>query len=74
VDMIGVLDLQGDVVEHIDHLNRLGIAGIRVKKPSDFAHLAGLIIPGGVKYGVFPVLVEHSSVSGKLFSVNFRAV
>jgi len=47
VDMIGVLDLQGDVVEHIDHLNRLGIAGIRVKKPSDFAHLAGLIIPGG---------------------------
>ncbi|MBW2558029.1 MAG: pyridoxal 5'-phosphate synthase glutaminase subunit PdxT [Deltaproteobacteria bacterium] len=44
---IGVLDLQGDVVEHLDHLDRLGIAGIRVKEPADFTHLAGLIIPGG---------------------------
>ncbi|MEA2013882.1 MAG: pyridoxal 5'-phosphate synthase glutaminase subunit PdxT [Thermodesulfobacteriota bacterium] len=45
--MIGVLDLQGDVVEHIDHLERLGITAIRVKKPADFEQLAGLIIPGG---------------------------
>ena len=45
--MIGVLDLQGDVVEHIDHLERLGITTVRVKEPSDFVHLAGLIIPGG---------------------------
>ena len=45
--MIGVLDLQGDVVEHIDHLERLGITAVRVKEPSDFVHLAGLIIPGG---------------------------
>lgn len=45
--MIGVLDLQGDVVEHIDHLTRLGIPAIRVKDTSDFASLAGLIIPGG---------------------------
>ena len=47
MDMIGVLDLQGDVVEHIDHLERLGIRAVRVKEPSDFEHLAGLIIPGG---------------------------
>jgi len=47
VDMIGVLDLQGDVVEHIDHLERLGITAVRVKEPPDFAHIAGLIIPGG---------------------------
>ena len=46
-DTIGVLDLQGDVVEHLDHLERLGIATIRVKESSDLAHLAGLIIPGG---------------------------
>ena len=45
--MIGVLDLQGDVVEHIDHLERLGITAVRVKESSDFVHLAGLIIPGG---------------------------
>lgn len=47
VDTIGVLDLQGDVVEHLDHVERLGITAVRVKEPADFAHLAGLIIPGG---------------------------
>lgn len=45
--MIGVLNLQGGVVEHLDHLERLGIPAIPVKEQSDFAHLAGLIIPGG---------------------------
>ncbi|MCX7816462.1 MAG: pyridoxal 5'-phosphate synthase glutaminase subunit PdxT [Syntrophales bacterium] len=45
--MIGVLDLQGDVVEHLDHLDRLSIRNIRVKKPADFEGLKGLIIPGG---------------------------
>ncbi|HOG18471.1 MAG TPA: pyridoxal 5'-phosphate synthase glutaminase subunit PdxT [Syntrophales bacterium] len=44
---IGVLDLQGGVVEHLDHLSRLGLCGIPVKKEEDFAGLAGLIIPGG---------------------------
>ncbi|HPQ43091.1 MAG TPA: pyridoxal 5'-phosphate synthase glutaminase subunit PdxT [Syntrophales bacterium] len=47
VDTIGVLDLQGDVVEHLDHVERLGITAVRVKVPADCAHLAGLIIPGG---------------------------
>ncbi|MCX7981738.1 MAG: pyridoxal 5'-phosphate synthase glutaminase subunit PdxT [Syntrophales bacterium] len=45
--MIGVLDLQGDVVEHIDHLERLGISSKRVKKTSDLKGIKGLIIPGG---------------------------
>lgn len=45
--VIGVLDLQGGVLEHLDHLQRIGITGIRVKEPADFANLAGLIIPGG---------------------------
>jgi 5'-phosphate synthase pdxT subunit len=45
--MIGVLNLQGGVVEHLDHLDRIGIPAIPVKQQSDFAHLAGLIIPGG---------------------------
>jgi 5'-phosphate synthase pdxT subunit len=45
--MIGVLDLQGGVVEHIDHLERLGIAAKPVKEPTHMQHLAGLIIPGG---------------------------
>jgi len=45
--MIGVLDLQGGIVEHIDHLERIGIPGKPVKQPDDLAELAGLIIPGG---------------------------
>lgn len=45
--MIGVLNLQGAVVEHLDHLDRLGIPGIPVKEPADFRKLSGLIIPGG---------------------------
>lgn len=45
--VIGVLDLQGGVHEHLEHLEGLGVAYKRVKQPSDFADLAGLIIPGG---------------------------
>ena len=53
---IGVLDLQGDVLEHLDHLERLGITGVRVKNPADFADLAGLIIPGGESTCLFRLL------------------
>lgn len=45
--MIGVLNLQGGVIEHLDHLERLGITGVPVKEPDDFTGIAGLIIPGG---------------------------
>jgi pyridoxal 5'-phosphate synthase pdxT subunit len=45
--IIGILDLQGGVCEHLDHLQRLGIAGRKVKRGSDFNDLAGLIMPGG---------------------------
>ena len=45
--VIGVLDLQGGVAEHLDHLARLGITGVPVKESEDLKGLAGLIIPGG---------------------------
>lgn len=45
--MIGVLDLQGGVHEHLEHLQRLGLPYKRVKQVPDFDDLAGLIIPGG---------------------------
>jgi pyridoxal 5'-phosphate synthase pdxT subunit len=44
---IGVLDLQGGVFEHLDHLKRLGILGRPIKMPGEILNLAGLIIPGG---------------------------
>ncbi|MCX5857646.1 MAG: pyridoxal 5'-phosphate synthase glutaminase subunit PdxT [Deltaproteobacteria bacterium] len=46
-ETIGVLDLQGSVFEHLDHLKRIGILGRPVKMPGDVLNLAGLIIPGG---------------------------
>ena len=45
--MIGVLDLQGGVFEHLDHMERLGVPVRPVKKAEDFQGLAGLILPGG---------------------------
>jgi len=45
--LIGVLDLQGGVHEHLEHLESLDIAYKKVKQSADFADLAGLIIPGG---------------------------
>lgn len=44
---MGVLDLQGGVHEHLEHLERLGIPYKKVKQAEDFTDLAGLIIPGG---------------------------
>lgn len=45
--IIGVLDLQGDVYEHLDHLERLGVAARPVKRAEDLEGLVGLILPGG---------------------------
>lgn len=44
---IGVLDLQGGVQEHLDHLRRVGVVGRSVKRAAELDGLAGLIIPGG---------------------------
>ena len=45
--MIGILDLQGDVVEHLEHLDCLGVPVQRIKEPAELHHISGLIIPGG---------------------------
>ncbi len=44
---VGVLDLQGDVVEHLDHFERLGTSAVPVRTPDQLEALAGLVIPGG---------------------------
>ena len=44
---IGVLDLQGGVQEHLDHLRRIGVISRPVKRIAELTGLAGLIIPGG---------------------------
>lgn len=45
--IIGVLDLQGAVREHVAVLERLGIPAIRVRLPDELDTAAALIIPGG---------------------------
>jgi pyridoxal 5'-phosphate synthase pdxT subunit len=44
---IGVFALQGDVREHLAILDRLGVRGVRVRRPADLDELDGIIIPGG---------------------------
>jgi len=44
---IGVLSLQGDVREHLNILNRIGVEGIRVRTRDELKEISGLIIPGG---------------------------
>ncbi len=45
--MIGVLDLQGGVWEHLYHFDRIGIPAAPVKEAAALSSLAGLVIPGG---------------------------
>lgn len=44
---IGVLALQGDFLEHLQALRRIGVDGVEVRLPEHLEGLSGLIIPGG---------------------------
>ena len=45
--LIGVLDVQGAVTEHIDAMHACGVDVRRVRLARDFDGIDGLIIPGG---------------------------
>jgi len=45
--LIGVLDLQGDVREHLAALAEVGCPSRVVKRPADLDGLDGLVLPGG---------------------------
>nr|VFJ50781.1 MAG: pyridoxal phosphate synthase yaaE subunit [Candidatus Kentron sp. FW] len=68
---IGILDLQGGVVEHLAHLKRLGVRAIRVREVSDLDNLAGLIIPGGESSCLARLL--HQYGLGKAIGERFAA-
>jgi len=44
---IGVLAVQGDVREHVRVLTELGAHAYGIRRPTELAHLDGLVIPGG---------------------------
>ena len=44
---IGVLGVQGDVLEHLRLLDGAGAIGLPIARPADLAGLHGLVLPGG---------------------------
>lgn len=44
---IGVLDIQGDVSEHVNILESIGVKTRTVRRSSDLEGLSGIVIPGG---------------------------
>ena len=56
---IGVLSLQGGVIEHIYHINKLGHEGVEVKKLEDMSDLQGIILPGGESTTIGKLLRER---------------
>lgn len=56
--LVGVLALQGDVVEHIAALRRAGADAIAVKNRADLDRVDGLVIPGGESTTVMKLLAR----------------
>jgi 5'-phosphate synthase pdxT subunit len=54
--LVGVLALQGDVVEHIAALERAGASAVAVKSPCDLARVEALVVPGGESTTVMKLL------------------
>src|SRR5205085_247460 len=55
---IGVLALQGDVIEHSRALERAGAAPVRVRSEEELGSVEGLVIPGG-ESSVIGMLLER---------------
>lgn len=80
---IGVLDLQGGVVEHVRHLERLGLRPVLVKEPEELSGLAGLIIPGGEStclgrllkiFGLDQAIIDHCHRGMKIWGTCAGAI
>lgn len=57
---IGVLALQGAVIEHMLMLQRLGAEAVEVRLPEDLKRLEGLIIPGGESTTIGKLVVKFN--------------
>ena len=53
---VGVLALQGDVVEHVHALERAGANVTEVRTPADLARVDALVVPGGESTTVIRLL------------------
>ena len=55
---VGVLALQGDVVEHVAALERAGARALPVKTHADLNRVRGLVVPGGESTTVMKLLAR----------------
>ncbi len=55
---IGVLDIQGSVIEHVKVFEELGCDVLRVKAAADLQKIDGLVIPGGESTTIGKLLEE----------------
>lgn len=57
---IGVLALQGDFIEHIAIMRRIGVEAVEVRLPAQLDELDGLIIPGGESTTIGKLAVDFN--------------
>jgi 5'-phosphate synthase pdxT subunit len=62
VKRVGVLALQGDVVEHLHALRRVGVEAVEVKNERELASVDALIVPGGESTTVIRLLERFGLV------------
>jgi pyridoxal 5'-phosphate synthase pdxT subunit len=63
--LIGVLALQGDVVEHDALLRSLGVETRQVRVPADLEGIDGLVLPGGESTAL-QLLIEGAMLRGPI--------
>ncbi len=56
---VGVLALQGDFVEHVHALRRIGVEASEVRLPGQLGVLDGLIIPGGESTTIGKLAIDY---------------
>lgn len=59
---IGVLALQGGVIEHIKHLKALDVEAVEVKNAEQLINLQGIILPGGESTTMGKLLRERNMI------------
>ncbi|PSR33970.1 MAG: pyridoxal 5'-phosphate synthase glutaminase subunit PdxT [Sulfobacillus benefaciens] len=60
---IGVLAIQGDVREHLQHVVQVGAEAVSVRTVADLANVEGLIIPGGESTTIGMLMQEEGLIS-----------
>lgn len=63
--LVGVLALQGDVLEHTRALMAVGLAPVPVRTPTDLSQVHGIVLPGGESTAISRAL-DRSGLSEPL--------